>query len=107
MFRISLLVISVLAAGLLLFAEQQSRNKTSPNVLLISIDSLRADHLGSYGYWRNTSPVLDELAREGTRFETAIAPSSWTLPSHMTMFTGQHPAVHGVRFKEQCSGPLG
>ncbi|HAC81752.1 MAG TPA: hypothetical protein DCG06_15745, partial [Deltaproteobacteria bacterium] len=45
-----------------------------PNILLISIDSLRADHLGSYGYARNTSPNIDALASEGARFVTAIAP---------------------------------
>ena len=101
MFRIWFLVAVALSAGLLLFAGYQSRKDAPPNVLLISIDSLRADHLGSYGYERDTSPVLDKLAQEGTRFDTAIAPSSWTLPSHMTLFTGQHPAVHGVRFKEQ------
>jgi arylsulfatase A-like enzyme len=67
-----------------------------PNVLLISIDSLRADHLGCYGYPRDTSPNIDRLAAEGARFATAVAPSAWTLPSHLTMVTGLAPVEHGV-----------
>lgn len=67
-----------------------------PNVLLISIDSLRADHVHCYGYPRDTSPAIDRLAAEGVRFATAVAPSSWTLPSHLTMVTGLAPVEHGV-----------
>jgi arylsulfatase A-like enzyme len=66
------------------------------NVVLISIDSLRADHLGSYGYHRPTSPTLDRLAAEGARFAAAYATSSWTLPSHATMLTGRYPLSHGA-----------
>ncbi len=68
-----------------------------PHVLLVSIDSLRADHLGSYGYSRDTSPGLDGLARDGVRFETVVAPTSWTLPSHLTLLTGLDPLHHGVQ----------
>ena len=67
-----------------------------PNVLLISIDTLRADHLSCYGYARPTSPNIDRLAREGTLFTRAYASSSWTIPSHMTMFTSLPPSLHGV-----------
>lgn len=67
-----------------------------PNVVLISIDTLRADHLGAYGYERPTSPNLDRLAAEGVLFENAVAPSPWTLPSHASMLTGLVPARHGV-----------
>lgn len=66
------------------------------NVVLISIDSLRADHLGCYGYHRATSPVLDRLAAEGVRFATAYTVSPWTLPSHATMLTGRYPLSHGA-----------
>ena len=66
------------------------------NVILISIDTLRADRLGAYGYDRPTSPALDALASRGVRFETVVAESPWTLPSHMTMLTGRHPGAHGV-----------
>jgi len=67
-----------------------------PDVVLLSIDTLRADHLGSYGYARDTSPFLDRLAAEGARFESAWAPAPWTLPSHATMLSGQLPHHHGA-----------
>lgn len=67
-----------------------------PNVLLISIDSLRADHLGAYGYARQTSPNLDALSREGVVFENAVSTSTWTLPAHISMLTSLYPEVHGV-----------
>ena len=70
--------------------------ESAPNVLLISIDSLRADHLSSYGYERETSPNLDDLAAEGVRFETVVTPTSWTLPSHMSLLTGLDDLGHGV-----------
>lgn len=67
-----------------------------PNVLFISIDTLRADHVRSYGYARDTSPNLDRLSAEGTRFENVVSPSPWTLPSHLTMLTALPPEAHGV-----------
>jgi arylsulfatase A-like enzyme len=65
-------------------------------VVLISLDTLRADHLSSYGYGRQTSPRLDALAAEGVLFEEACSSSSWTLPAHMTMLTGLPVSVHGA-----------
>ena len=62
-----------------------------PNMLLISIDTLRPDHLGCYGYERNTSPTLDSLASEGVQFLNAQAQSPWTLPSHVTLFSSTFP----------------
>lgn len=67
-----------------------------PNVLLISLDSVRADHLHCCGYERETSPNLDRLASQGLLFENVIATSSWTIPSHMSVFTGLYPSQHGV-----------
>jgi len=67
-----------------------------PDILLVSIDSLRADHLGCYGYPRDTSPTLDRLAREGVRFETAVSTTSWTLPAHAALFTGLFDPAHGT-----------
>ena len=66
------------------------------NVILISIDSLRADHLGAYGYQRNTSPTLDGLAQRGARFAHTSSTTSWTLPAHMSMMTGRSLLGHGV-----------
>jgi arylsulfatase A-like enzyme len=65
------------------------------NVILLSIDTLRSDGLGCYGNPRPTSPNIDKLAAQGVRFTYVLAQSSWTLPSHMTMFTGLYPSVHG------------
>ncbi len=69
---------------------------TRPNILLISLDTLRADHLGCYGYERPTSPHLDRLAERSVRFADARAPSSWTFPSHASMFAGLNPMEIGV-----------
>ncbi|MFQ5806439.1 MAG: sulfatase [Phycisphaerae bacterium] len=66
-----------------------------PNIVLISVDTLRPDHLGCYGYDRNTSPRIDRLATEGVLFENAISSTSWTLPAHAALFTGLADTVHG------------
>ena len=69
----------------------------SPSVVLIVVDTLRADHLSLYGHARATSPNLDRWAREhGIVFETAVAPSPWTLPSHASLFTGLDAVRHAV-----------
>lgn len=67
-----------------------------PNILLVSIDSLRSDHVHAYGYPRETTPTLDGLAREGVRFHTVVSPTSWTLPAHLTLLTALPPERHGV-----------
>lgn len=72
------------------------RARGGVNVVLISIDSLRADHLGAYGYSRPVSPNIDALAADGVVFENAISTTTWTLPSHMSMLTSLYPEVHGV-----------
>jgi arylsulfatase A-like enzyme len=70
--------------------------KSRPNVLLISIDTLRADHLGCYGYKRDTSRNIDDFAAESIRFDKVYAPTPWTLPSHAAMLTGIHPFSLGM-----------
>ncbi len=65
-----------------------------PNIVLISIDTLRADRLGSWGYSRGSTPELDSFARESVRFSRALAPAPTTTPAHMSIFTGLLPAVH-------------
>ena len=67
-----------------------------PDVVLVSIDSLRADHLGCYGYAPPTSPTIDRLAREGVLFEDAVSTTSWTLPAHAALFTGLWDSSHGL-----------
>src|SRR5215831_10414326 len=70
-------------------------HQTRPNVILISIDTLRADHLSSYGYYRPT-PHIDEFANDGIRFENAVSQAPWTTASHMSVFTSLYPTVHRV-----------
>ncbi len=73
------------------------RSKTKPKlIVLISIDTLRADHLSLYGHHRFTSPMLDLFALEGTVFEDANSASPWTLPAHASILTGLYPLKHGV-----------
>ena len=67
-----------------------------PSVVLVSLDTLRADRLGFMGYGRPTSPLLDIFAAEGTVFEQASSASSWTLPSHVSLFTGLLPYDHRI-----------
>ena len=69
-----------------------------PNIILISIDTLRQDHVGTYGYHKDITPVLDSIASEGVKFRNSYAAAPWTLPSHMSMFTGLPPSVHKVDF---------
>lgn len=68
-----------------------------PNLLLITIDTLRADRLGCYGYTKARTPHLDALARESMFFESAFCPTPLTLPSHTSLMTGRYPHRHGVR----------
>ncbi|MFQ5739696.1 MAG: sulfatase-like hydrolase/transferase [Acidobacteriota bacterium] len=70
--------------------------KDRPNLLLVTIDTIRADHLGCYGYAAARTPVLDQLAREGIRFEKAFSAVPLTLPSHATILTGTYPTYHGI-----------
>lgn len=67
-----------------------------PNIILISIDDLRADHVGCYGYDRNTTPNIDAFARENVLFKNVFVHEPWTLPSHMSMLTGLYTITHGV-----------
>jgi arylsulfatase A-like enzyme len=70
-------------------ASTESPSKPPLHVLLIVVDTLRADHLSCYGYWRDTSPHIDYVAKHGVKFTRAIAQSSWTAPSMIAMMTGQ------------------
>lgn len=90
--------------GLLLVLLGGCRGETTPepgrtarNVLLLSLDTLRADRLGSYGYEAADTPNLDALANRGLRFEQATSVMPLTLPAHSSLMTGTYPATHGVR----------
>ncbi|UCH33914.1 MAG: sulfatase, partial [Armatimonadota bacterium] len=89
----SAVVASALVTGLVLASDHLSPR---PNVIVIVVDALRADHLGCYGYQRPTSPNIDALAREGTLFEDATSQAPWTLPSMSSFMTGLYPSAHGA-----------
>jgi choline-sulfatase len=76
----------------------------SPNVLLVTIDTLRADHVGAYRYALGATPTIDRLAREGVLLEDAVAQVPMTRPSHACLLTGRYPFEHGLR--DNASGPL-
>ena len=87
-------VVYLLTAVLAFGAEGNGRH---PNILLITIDTLRADHLSSYGYPLKTSPAIDYLAERGVRFSSAYSPIPLTGPSHVSLFTSRFPQEHGAR----------
>jgi arylsulfatase A-like enzyme len=73
---------------------QQMDTQTRPDIILIVLDTLRADRLSCYGYPRETSPHIDAFAAESTLFERAISPAQWTIPAHASLFTGEYPTTH-------------
>ncbi len=94
--RTLIVTVAVLAGGAGWLACRRPIGAGRPNVVMIVIDTLRADHLGAYGYDRPTSPQLDALAASGVRFTTTRSASSWTAASVASIFTGLYPAVHGL-----------
>src|ERR1700736_1107839 len=68
-----------------------------PNILLITLDTTRADHLGAYGDRATRTPRIDRLASEGFLFEQAMSAAPITLPAHVSLLTGRYPFAHGVR----------
>jgi arylsulfatase A-like enzyme len=70
-----------------------------PNIILIVVDTARADHFSAYGYDRPTTPNIDALARDSVRFSNAHSVAPWTLPAHMSMFTGLLPGQHGATWE--------
>lgn len=92
-------VFALLGAGCQRARERpiQSPRLRPINLVLVTIDTLRADRLGCYGYSKTETPNLDALAAQGVLFENAVTQTPLTPPSHASMFTGQYPHVHGVR----------
>jgi glucan phosphoethanolaminetransferase (alkaline phosphatase superfamily) len=90
-------MVSITAAGIVwLSCRNVGPSGEIRNVLLISIDTCRADHVGCYGYPLDTTPNIDAVASEGIVFENAISPLPYTLPAHCTMLTGTIPPYHRV-----------
>ena len=75
-----------------------------PDIIFIVLDTQRADRLGCYGYEENISPNLDTFAQQSTRFQRAISPAQWTIPSHASLFTGLYPTVHQLTQTNQTLG---
>lgn len=97
----------LVAAGALVALLAGCRDPTAepPNVLLVSIDTLRQDHVSGYGYPRETTPALDRLAARGVLFLDARSTSSWTLPAHASLMTGRYPFEIGVETSDDALGP--
>lgn len=72
-----------------------------PNIVFIVLDTMRAENLPIYGYERNTTPNLQQLAADGTVYDNAISPSPWSLPSHASMLTGKLPSNHETYAENQ------
>lgn len=93
-------LLAAAVGGLLLAAAEggtaPQRTRSQPNLILVVVDTLRADRLGSYGDTKALTPFLDRLAERGLRFERAYAPSSWTMPSVASLFTSRYPSQHLV-----------
>ena len=98
---VGLWLFSQLAASRLDFETRGSvlvNDDVGTSVLLVSIDTLRADRLSVYGYPRTTTPFLEKLAKDSVVFEKVLSPASWTLPAHASLLTGKLPGRHGARF---------
>jgi arylsulfatase A-like enzyme len=94
-----ILIAGILLAGLITFkliSIITGADSRRANVLLITLDTLRPDHLNTYGYERDTSPSLDELAKESFVFDQAFTVATTSGPSHATLLTGLYPAQHGL-----------
>jgi len=92
-FTVSSLVLFILFIG---GCSSQDTSQDDFNIVLITIDALRADHLSCYGYERKTTPNIDRIAEQGILFKNVIAPSSWTVPSMASLFTSVYPSNHRV-----------
>lgn len=91
---LALCFIGIAAFGWIVLRPHSSKK---PNIILVVIETLRADHLSLYGYPRDTSPTLDAFAKENTWFRNAFASAPWTPPSVATIMTGLYPTTHGMR----------
>ncbi len=100
-------VIALACFALFSMAASPAGNRTPqrPHIVIISIDTLRPDHLGLYGYFRNTSPGIDRLAQTGLVFEQCMAQASWTPPSVASLFTSLYPPQHGSLGKDRVVLP--
>ena len=102
---LALSVVYAAVPGYRLLQDDTTAAAPGPNIILITLDTTRADHLGCYGYGPKTSPFLDSLAAKGTLYEDAYTTATWTLPAHTSLFTGMMPTVHGVGYSNFFVSP--
>ena len=100
-FRLLLLALPLLCCS---GGDVEASAESLPNIILISLDTLRADHLSLYGYSRKTSPQLDEFAKSATVFSRAQTTAPWTLSAHASLFTGLYPPEHGAQMVRPGEG---
>jgi arylsulfatase A-like enzyme len=87
----------ILLLNLAIVIDKKLNTQSGPNIILIIVDTLRADHLGSYGYGRNTTPNMDRLSSNSILFKNAISHAPWTEPSIGSILTSQYPSVLGIK----------
>jgi len=86
------------------FHQPPARVGGPPNIILITLDTVRADHLSCYGYLRKTTPNIDAMAQESLVYTRCLSTSSWTLPTHASLLTGRFPSSHGATYDPK--GPI-
>ncbi len=98
----ALCIVGFVLGGLFTYDELRPNHAsaTSPNVILISVDTLAANHLGTYGYKRDTSPNIDKFTSENILFNNAFTPVPCTAPSYASLFTGLYPTTHNSYYKQ-------
>ena len=93
---VSALLALLLVTGIAGCEPDREDSTRRPDILFVILDTLRADHVSSYGYPKPTTPQLDAVAEAGALFEDVTAPGAWTWPSHASIFTGEPPWIHGA-----------
>lgn len=93
--------VSFVIVSLILLTSASNSAEPLPNILIISVDALRPDHLGCYGYDKPVSPTLDSLANAGVVFTQAFSSAAWTSPGLISLLTGRHEPAHGVSTREK------
>ncbi len=82
-------------------ATRNNASQNAPNIVLVILDTARADHIGFYGYERNTMPALGEWARDAAIFTRAVSPAGWTGPAHASMLSGRTVSLHGLHYASE------
>lgn len=102
-FKLSIgVAFGILFLNCIAFLNKWYNKPLGPNIIIVLIDTLRKDHLSSYGYWRNTSPTIDSFAKDGILFKNFFAQSPSTKPSTASLFTSKYPSQHNVIYNKDA-----